>query len=682
MASSDKTAQGVSGGGCRLGAGRLVSRLALGVALLSAAGCRWIGDYPLLQTGSDGASNEASVTDGATRDRQATPEDGNRADVWRDLLGADDGRGPEDAARVDTRGEVGPAGEGGVALDGSRPDGGRRDALASDGPRDAARAEAGPVGDVGINRADGAPADTARPDVSASPACTPWQLALSAGASGTVSARAVAAPPLGTKSANGLAYVVAGTFSGTLKGPGTCGSVEYTSRGGDDIFIIGLDAHSKCLWLNTIGTPGADELYDVAIATDGQVAVAGQLGGVTRLDKSLALANAALAASSGFIAVYGADGAPVWSLQLQTLDGGGSGNGTGPGTSEVRSVAFASLPNAQLVEAPMLLFAAEYQGALEALAGGLQGDTTVSLGTTSGNMRSVAFGAIDLEVAASVGAGQGSAGAATIIPHRVVVTPDGTGDLRGPRIAFDEANNRIAVAASRSVAAKASYYLGAVLLQDSSWPTPGIGDGQDVTVALIDPGVAPPTFSSLTLSFPGDQSLIDLAVDPQGALYVLGTYDSALLLNLFALELGASAGLDAFVVKLSDGLVPLWAKGVGGLGADVPAALSWSPPGTAGQLHLSGGFRSSSSWKSTQLPLEATLFAVDPAGGTERAKGAYGALSGDSQAHDHAFDPLTTGVVLVGAFQGAGPMKTPSGTGLSGTGATTGFVLLACPTNR
>lgn len=110
----------------------------------------------------------------------------------------------------------------------------------------------------------------------------------------------------------GGGVVVAGDFAGTL----TAGAHSASARGGDG-FVAWLDAAGAAQRLVSFGGAGEDRATAVAIAADGSVAVAGQVGGSVRLGKSELGRDGA---TTGFVGVIGADGSWRWALALESND--------------------------------------------------------------------------------------------------------------------------------------------------------------------------------------------------------------------------------------------------------------------------------------------------------------------------------------------------------------------------
>jgi hypothetical protein len=94
--------------------------------------------------------------------------------------------------------------------------------------------------------------------------------------------------------------------SGWTNGPDPLGATAF---GGTDGFLAKINADGSQAWKSQFGTPQGDKAYDVAIAADGGVYVAGITGG------SLFEATP-IGADDAFVTKYSTDGQRVWTRQF------------------------------------------------------------------------------------------------------------------------------------------------------------------------------------------------------------------------------------------------------------------------------------------------------------------------------------------------------------------------------
>ena len=105
--------------------------------------------------------------------------------------------------------------------------------------------------------------------------------------------------------------VVAGGWVGT----GDFGSGAVASSGGEDIFVVKVDAQGQHVWSRVLGGVGEDEATTVAVDGSGGVYVGGMYHGTVDFDAGAGVAaqTAVQAGEEAFLVKLDAAGAYVWS---------------------------------------------------------------------------------------------------------------------------------------------------------------------------------------------------------------------------------------------------------------------------------------------------------------------------------------------------------------------------------
>jgi len=122
--------------------------------------------------------------------------------------------------------------------------------------------------------------------------------------------------------AAGNGYV---TVTGRYAGSTSFGASVVASAGGNDIFVASYGPLSLHRWSRGVGFPLADVGYDVAVDSGGEITVTGAFSGTVNFGDDL------ITSSGGqdlFVARYGPDGAALWSTAH-----GGPGNEAGRGVA-------------------------------------------------------------------------------------------------------------------------------------------------------------------------------------------------------------------------------------------------------------------------------------------------------------------------------------------------------------
>jgi len=149
---------------------------------------------------------------------------------------------------------------------------------------------------------------------------THWVRTFAASSAATVSA-------VTTRSDDSI--VAAGRFSGTIELGATPGSHALTSAGGNDIFVVALDADGNFLWCRQLGGSADQRVPTIATTPDDDVVLGGTFSGSASFDDAdnpVTLVSAG--GIDGFIARLGVDGSLRW-----------AGNIGGTGDDAVRAIA-------------------------------------------------------------------------------------------------------------------------------------------------------------------------------------------------------------------------------------------------------------------------------------------------------------------------------------------------------
>ena len=112
--------------------------------------------------------------------------------------------------------------------------------------------------------------------------------------------------------ASGNIYIT-GSFAGTVDSdPGT-GTSNLTSNGGDDIFILKLDASGNFLWAKSLGGTSYDLGYALNVDASGNVFITGSFAGTVDFDPSSATVNLTSVGSDDvFVQKLDASGNFMW----------------------------------------------------------------------------------------------------------------------------------------------------------------------------------------------------------------------------------------------------------------------------------------------------------------------------------------------------------------------------------
>lgn len=115
---------------------------------------------------------------------------------------------------------------------------------------------------------------------------------------------------------SGNSYVT-GRFQGTMDcdpGPGT---VNITSAGGFDIFVLKLDASGDLVWAEAFGAANGDVGYGIAVDSSGNVHVAGAFADTVDFDPGAGVFNLTSDGSSDmFVLKLDTNGALLWAVDM------------------------------------------------------------------------------------------------------------------------------------------------------------------------------------------------------------------------------------------------------------------------------------------------------------------------------------------------------------------------------
>ncbi|WKZ38740.1 MAG: S-layer homology domain-containing protein [Anaerolineales bacterium] len=125
---------------------------------------------------------------------------------------------------------------------------------------------------------------------------------------------------------NGNAYVT-GSFRETADFDPGAGSVELTSAGQEDIFLLKMDGNGNYAWAKRIGSTGIDGAASIAADASNNIYVTGVFSGTVDFDPGAGAANLTSAGLRDiFVAKYDSDGNYIWAKRM-----GGGTNDSGLG---------------------------------------------------------------------------------------------------------------------------------------------------------------------------------------------------------------------------------------------------------------------------------------------------------------------------------------------------------------
>ena len=119
-----------------------------------------------------------------------------------------------------------------------------------------------------------------------------------------------------------------GNFTGTADFDPGIGVFNFTSAGGDDIFISKLDSNGSFVWAKQMGGMDEDLTLDLNVDSIGNVYTTGSFSGIADFDPGVGVFNLTSAEDGDiFISKLDSSGSFVWAKQMGGTFGGGRANG-------------------------------------------------------------------------------------------------------------------------------------------------------------------------------------------------------------------------------------------------------------------------------------------------------------------------------------------------------------------
>lgn len=107
-----------------------------------------------------------------------------------------------------------------------------------------------------------------------------------------------------------------GNYAGTADFDPGNGVVNFTSAGGNDIFLAKFDATGNYIWANSYGSTGTDGGSAIKTDAAGNIFVTGIFAGTVDFNQNAGVANLTTASSALFFGKYDANGNFIWIKQL------------------------------------------------------------------------------------------------------------------------------------------------------------------------------------------------------------------------------------------------------------------------------------------------------------------------------------------------------------------------------
>ncbi|MEQ2006712.1 MAG: immunoglobulin domain-containing protein, partial [Limisphaerales bacterium] len=301
----------------------------------------------------------------------------------------------------------------------------------------------------------------------------------------------------GDESGFGVAAVANGDvfFCGRFQNTANFGTTNLTASGVGDLFLARYDSNGNLIWARKAGGAGDDSAYAVAADAAGNAYVSGEFNGTTDLGGIQFVSGSA--SGNGFVAKYGPTGALVWASAL-----------SGTGTPTARKI--------RLDGATNVYVAGSFQGTIQFVTPFLS-----SAGSDDAYVLKLSSAGVTQWVQ------QFGAGASDAI-GALDLGPDGSVHVAG--------NFRGSVA------------FGTNTLNN-------IG-GADVFTAKLDP--AGNVLWARQAGGGGTDGASSVSVDPQGKVFVAGTYNNAATFS--ATPLASSGASDLFVVHYDANGIQRWVR--------------------------------------------------------------------------------------------------------------------------
>jgi hypothetical protein len=331
---------------------------------------------------------------------------------------------------------------------------------------------------------------------------------------------------------------ITGTFSGTLTFGAGAGQVQFTSAGGTDVFIGKFCNKCNITWGRVIGGPGDDTAADIALGSDGSIAVTGIFQETADFDPG-----------AGTHDLTSAGGDDVFLLKLNAAGGFAWAERIGEAHDDIAG-AVAMLGKSVYLGATVLDSSTALANTFIASYGDI-GPTWRADGQPASRINDLLISIHGLHVAGQTEVDgivwKMDAAGASYWTHPIAGKPS--------------AARKLALSPSGSL------YVA--------------GSGQ--LLELADDGTPRRTWDL------GKANAAAVAVDAFGNPYLTGTFTGAT--SLGSLSLQSAGGEDLFLAKLSANGQWIWAGVIGGTGADRPADLTTG--GSSSFIYVLGEFTDS-----------------------------------------------------------------------------------------
>ena len=388
---------------------------------------------------------------------------------------------------------------------------------------------------------------------------------------------------------------LAGVFNASIVLDGTA----YTSQGGDDIFLVKLNAAGVVQWGRTFGNAEAQQVKAIAVDSAGRLIVVGWFSGT--LDIGGTRLTSTATERDGFVAVLDAAGNPVWSSRFGadmflepsdvTVDATGNilvaGNFKG-GFSCKPTTPCASTSGSQD------LFVRAYSSA------GVEQWTRAFGGTGSQQAHGLAVtGAGELVLAGSFNEAFDLGGGCTALTNAggddgFVAKLNASGACVWSQRFGDSFSQRaiaVAVGSAGEIILSGDYQ-GDITFGASSYTSLG---GYDIFLVKLDSagGIS----WSISYGSTQDQTVTDVVLEPVGNVVLAGSFQGTL--NLGGTNLSAGTRSDMFVAKLkADASIShVWSRDFGDIDEQFVRGLAVGP---RGEVVLAGDFRSTTTIDGTK----------------------------------------------------------------------------------
>jgi len=334
---------------------------------------------------------------------------------------------------------------------------------------------------------------------------------------------------------------ITGWYNGTVDFDPGAGVTNFTSSGGDDIFVCKFNAAGGFLWAQAVGGIGADHGKSVAFGPDGSVSVAGYFSDTVDFDPGAgSVSYTSAGGTDAFVAQFDTAGSLAWANAF-----GGANSDVAYGVN---------------VASDGSVFSTGY----------FVGTVDFNPGSDTSNL--ISAGGSDVFVSKLTSAGaygwaRRIGGASSDFGYGIELESDGSLYLSGQ-------------------------------FQDTVDFDPGSGTFNVTSAGMRDAYIAQLDFSgnfiaAQAVGGTGDEYVYDVALAPDGGVYAAGEFSGTADFDPSAdvFSLTSAGGLDAFVVRLNppadDPPAFGFARHMGGLGVDAAYALATD---AAGNSYIAGYF--------------------------------------------------------------------------------------------